>query len=178
MRYLSGSTRGDLAPLWKSPQTCNEPPPAWTLWAWPLCWKCSPGKQHTLSLPSTWVKLESGLITEDDILLMDHYQVSATSVPTPSGNGSGWLSTGLPCGSIGMVTMGQELVVEGFLASSHSIQIPHPCILKPELLWSDPVGPASTRHSLGEVWSSEEPLWTCLAPKFHWQHASGAYGWQ
>ena len=44
--------RGNLAPLWKAPQTCTKPPPAWTLSVWHLCWKCSLGKQGTLSLPS------------------------------------------------------------------------------------------------------------------------------
>ena len=34
------------------------------------------------------------------------------------------------------------------------------------------VRPSSTKHGLDEVWSSEEPPWTCLAPKFQWQHAS------
>ena len=32
---------------------------------------------------------------------------------------------GLPCGSIGTVTTGQELVVDGFLDSPHSKQIPN-----------------------------------------------------
>ena len=34
---------------------------------------------------------------------------------------------GLPCGSIGTVTTGQEPVVDVFPASPHSIQIPHSC---------------------------------------------------
>ena len=33
----------------------------------------------------------------------------------------------LLCGSIGMVTKGQEPVIDGFPASPDSIQIPHPC---------------------------------------------------
>ena len=36
----------------------------------------------------------------------------------------------------------------------------------PEHLQSDPVGPSSTKHGLDEVWSSEEPPWICMAPKF------------
>ena len=35
-------------------------------------------------------------------------------------------SQGLPCGSIGTVTMEQELVVDCFPSSHHSTQIPHP----------------------------------------------------
>ena len=48
------STIGDLALMWKAPHTWTKPPPAWTLWAWHTGRKSSPGKRHTLSLPSTW----------------------------------------------------------------------------------------------------------------------------
>ena len=77
----------------------------------------------------------------------------------------------LPCGS-SMVTTGEKPVVDGFLVIPHSIQIPQSWPSRPKHLWSDPVGPSRTKHGLDEMWSTEEPLWTCLAPKFQWQHAS------
>ena len=49
---------------------------------------------------------------------------------------------------------------------------------RPAQLWSHPVRPSSTKHSLDEVWSSNEPMWTGLASKFQWQHMSGGRGWQ
>ena len=68
--------------------------------------------------------------------------------------------------------MGQELVVDGFPTSPHSIQIPHPhrqsLSTYEAILWDHP----QQKHALDDVWSSEESLWTCLAPKFQWQHAS------
>ena len=63
---------------------------------------------------------------------------STTSVPTPSAGGGGWQSTGASlCGSIGTVTTGQEPVVDGFMASPHSLQIPHPCPSTNEAILSD-----------------------------------------
>ena len=77
-----GSTRGNLAPPWKVPQTCTEPPPALTLYAWHLCWKCSPGNRRTLILPYTgcsWNLHSSLKMTCCQWVIVRFYQLCAHS---------------------------------------------------------------------------------------------------
>ena len=71
------------------------------------------------------VKLESGLVTEDDMLWMGHCQVLPPLFPLQMGTVVVDSQQELPCLSIGPVTTGQGPVVDGFTASLHSIQIPH-----------------------------------------------------
>ena len=75
------------------------------------------------------VNLESGLVTEYDLLPMGHFmpslwplQVETVVVRSQQG---------LPCGSIG--SQGQEPVVDGFPANPHSIQIPDLCSQGPNV---------------------------------------------
>ena len=73
------------------------------------------------------VKLESGPVTEEYMLPMGHCHVLPPLGPLQTETAVVGSQQGLPCGSIGRVTMGQEAVVDGFPASPNSIQIPHPC---------------------------------------------------
>ena len=63
-----------------------------------------------------WVKLESGLVTEDYLLQMGHCQVLSPLCPLQAETVVVGSQQGLLCGSIGTVTMEQEPVVDGFLA--------------------------------------------------------------
>ena len=71
--------------------------------------------------------LQSGLVTEDDVLPMGHCQVLPPLRPLQAERVVVASQQGFLCGSINLVTTGQEPVVDGFPASPHSIQIPHPC---------------------------------------------------
>ena len=77
------------------------------------------------------VKLESGLVTEDDMLSMGHCQVLPPLCPRQAETAVVGNQQGLPFRSIGMASTGQEPVVDGFPVSPHSIQIPHPCLQGP-----------------------------------------------
>ena len=70
------------------------------------------------------VKLESGLVTEDDMLpigaIVSFGLLQAETLVVGS-------QQAFCCGSIGTATMGKESVVDGFPAIPHYIQIPHPC---------------------------------------------------
>ena len=71
------------------------------------------------------VKLESGLVTEDDMLPMGHCQVLPPLFPLQAEMVVVGSQQGHPCRSIGMVTTRQEPVFDGFPGSPNSIQIPH-----------------------------------------------------
>ena len=110
------------------------------------------------------VNLEFGHLTEDDMLPMSHCQVMPPLCPLPSGGGSGWQSTGA---SLWIYRHGNYGTRSGCWWSSgqpsfHTNFSSAPA--RPKHLWGDPFGPSSTKHGLGEVWSSEAPPWTCLAP--------------
>ena len=79
------------------------------------------------------------------------------------------------CGSIGMVTTGQELAVDGFPASPHSMQIPHPCRQDPgtyEAILSDQPQQSTVLTRCGLLWSPhglalhQVPVATC--PRRMW----------
>ena len=74
------------------------------------------------------VKLESGRVTENhsDMLPMGHCQVLSPLCPHQAQAVVDDIQQGLPCGYIRKETMGQKSVVDGFTASPHSLQIPHP----------------------------------------------------
>ena len=55
---------------------------------------------------------------------MGHLQVLLPLCPLEAETVIVGSQQGLSCGSLGMITMGQEQVVDGFPASSHSIKIP------------------------------------------------------
>ena len=69
--------------------------------------------------------MESGFVTQDDMLPMGHCQVLPPLCLLQAETAVVGRPQVLPCGSIGTVTMGQEPLV--FLASPHSIQISNPC---------------------------------------------------
>ena len=71
--------------------------------------------------------MESGLVTTDDMLPMGHCKVLSSLWPLQAERSMFNNQPGLPCGSIDMVTTGQEPVVDDFLTSPNSIQIPHLC---------------------------------------------------
>ena len=94
---------------------------------------------------------------------------SAISVPTPSREGGGWQSTGASLWVYKHVTTRQELAIDGFPASPHSIRIPHlrrqgPCTYEAILLDHPQQRTVFTKYGLPN---------TCLSPNFRWQHASG-----
>ena len=96
----------------------------------------------TYSKPAIYqVKLEYWLVTEESMMPTGHCQVLPPLHPLQAETAGVGSQQGLSCGPIGTVTTGQKPVV---------------------------FGPSSTKHDLDEVWSSEEPRWTCLAPKFQW----------
>ena len=70
--------------------------------------------------------MESGLVTEDDMLPMGHCQILPPLCPLQMETAVVGSQQKLPCGSIGIVTTEQEPVVDGFSASPDPIQIPHP----------------------------------------------------
>ena len=72
------------------------------------------------------VKLESRLITEDDMLPVGHCQVPPPLRPLQAETTVVGSQQGLRCGSICPVTTGQESVVNRCATSPHSIQISHP----------------------------------------------------
>ena len=124
------------------------------------------------------VKLESRLITEDDMLPVGHCQVPPPLRPLQAETTVVGSQQGLRCGSICPVTTGQESVVNRCATSPHSVQIFSSAPSRPEHSRNDPVGPASAMHGLAEVLSFGEPLKTCLAPKIQWQHAFWVCGWR
>ena len=124
-----------------------------------------------MTCPKPAIYQLSGLITEDDMLPMGHCQVLPPLCPIQAERAVVGSQQGLPCGPIGTVTTGQETHV-----SFHTNCSSTPS--RPEQLWNNPEGSSLTKHGLDKVWSSEEPPWTCLAPKFLWQHASGGCGWR
>ena len=71
-------------------------------------------------------KLESGLVTEDDMLPMGHCQFLPPLCPIQVEKAVVGSQLRLPCGFLGTVTTGKDPVVDGFPASPHSIKIPHP----------------------------------------------------
>ena len=98
---------------------------------------------------------------EDDMLPMGHGQVLPPLCPLQAETAVVGSQQEFPCGSIGMVTTGQEPFVNGFPISPHSIQIPHlHCQVTRTYV------AILSKHSLDQVWSSEESPWICLAPKF------------
>ena len=72
------------------------------------------------------VKLESRLITEDDMLPVGHCQVPPPLRPLQAETTVVGSQQGLRCGSICPVTTGQESVVNRCATSPHSVQISHP----------------------------------------------------
>ena len=70
-----------------------------------------------------WVKLESEILIEDDLLPMSHCKILPPLCPLQAETAAVDSQQGLPCGSI---TMRQEMVVDGFQANCHFIQMPHP----------------------------------------------------
>ena len=71
------------------------------------------------------VKLESGLVTEDDMLPMSHCQVASPLWPLQAEMAMVGSQQRLLYKYIGIVTMEQEPVVDGFMASPDSIQSIH-----------------------------------------------------
>ena len=71
------------------------------------------------------VKLESRLITEDDMLPIGHCQVPPPLRPLQAETTVVGSQQGLRFGSICPVTMGQESVVNRCVTSPHSVQISH-----------------------------------------------------
>ena len=94
MRYLWGSTRGDLAPLWKAPQTCNRTITSLgPISLVPLLEAFTRSKMYPK--PAIYrVNLESGPVTEDDMLPMGHCRDLPPVCPLPCWDGGGWQSTG------------------------------------------------------------------------------------
>ena len=121
------------------------------------------GSVHQVTHPKSaiyWVKLESGPITENDMLSMHHCQVlphlcllQAETVVVGS-------QQGLRCESIGKVTTRQESVVDGSPVSPLSFTNSPSALSRPECKCSDPVRLSWAKNGLDEVWSSEEPPWT------------------
>ena len=63
---------------------------------------------------------------KDDMLAMGRCQVLQPLCQLKAETAVVGSQQGLPFGSIGMVTTGRELVVDGFPTSLHAIQTPHP----------------------------------------------------
>ena len=72
------------------------------------------------------VKLESRLITEDNMLPLGHCQVAPPLRPLQAEMMVVGSQQGLRCGSNCPVTTGQESVVNHCATSPHSVQISHP----------------------------------------------------
>ena len=119
-----------------------------------------------------WVKLESGLLTEYDMLPMSHCQVLPPLFPLQVEKEVIGSQQELPCGSIGMVTPGQGPAVDGFPTSL----IPYKLLI--HAVKAGALMKRSCRTVLNKARSWRGVIfqgapWTCLAPKFQWQHASG-----
>ena len=71
------------------------------------------------------IKLESGLVTEDDMLSMGYCRVLPLLCPLQTDMAGLSSQQEFPCGSICRVTMGHEPIVDGYPATHHSLQIPH-----------------------------------------------------
>ena len=88
------------------------------------------------------VKLESRLITEDDMLPVGHCQVPPPLHPLQAETMVVGSQQGLCCGFICPVTTGQESVVNCCATSPYSVQISHPCRQGPStqetILWDHP----------------------------------------
>ena len=89
---------------------------------------------------------------------------SALSVPIPSGDGCGWLATGSSFCVIRHGNHGTGADCWWFSGQPSFHTNSSSASSRPEHLWSDPFGPSWTKHGFDEVWSSEYPPWTCLAP--------------
>ena len=86
-------------------------------------------------------------------------------MPIPSADGGGWQSTGASSWVYRYGNHGTSAGWWWFSGQPSLLTNSSSSPSSPEHLRSDPVRPSSTKHGLDEAWSSEEPLWICLAPK-------------